>query len=437
MAKHTAKQQLITAIDLGSSHCLTLIANRDQDGELKIVGVGNVPSKGIRRSTIINLEEATNTIEESVAMAEKVCGLNVDSAYLNVSGQHLACLNSNGVVVVSDENNEIDESDIDRAIEAARAVSLPADREVLNLMPRFFTVDGQEGIRDPLRMVGMRLEVDIHLITCSSSALRNLEKALNDIDLDRDNFVFSGLAASEVVLTDTEKDAGVICIDLGSDTTSFCVYVDGAITYSGVVPIGARYITQDINSYTRVGLDNAEKIKVALSQEDQDPEPQRPDESREEYRRRLKLADNLNLQDYDPNVKPASVSKNVLIRSVIMPRLKEIFTLIADELKKQKLLDKIGTGAVVVGGGAKTVALQEVATRTLGMQVRLGVPKGVTGVIRHLEDPTYATAIGMLNFALKDQNPAEASDSKANNNQHGNMDNFFDKIGRSFKKLIP
>ncbi len=438
MQKNHSANNLITAIDLGSSRCLTLMATRDnQTGEMRIVGVGNVPSRGVRRGTIINLEEASRTVEESVAMAEKLCGINAQSAYVNVSGQHISSLNSNGIVVVADPNNEISEADVDRAIDAARAISLPADREVLNLTPRFYTVDSQEGIRDPLRMIGMRLETDIHLITCSSSALRNLEKTLNDVGLDKDDFVFSGFAASEVVLSDAEKEAGVICIDLGADTTSYCCFVDGAILFSGVIPIGTRYVTQDINAYTHVGLENAEKIKLTLSDDDEGTAPQRPDESREEYRRRLKQADSLNLADYDPNVKPALVSKTALIRTVVFPRLKEIFTLISQELKKQKINDKLGAGAVIVGGGAKTVGLVEVATRVLGTQVRMGVPNGTQGVVRHLNDPAYATAIGLLTFGFKNENTSSSLSGNKKANKDTGLDNFFTKIGNSLKKFMP
>lgn len=438
MQKNHSANNLLTAIDLGSSRCLTLMATRDnQTGEMRIVGVGNVPSRGVRRGTIINLEEASRTVEESVAMAEKLCGINAQSAYVNVSGQHISSLNSNGIVVVADPSNEISEADVDRAIDAARAISLPADREVLNLTPRFYTVDSQEGIRDPLRMIGMRLETDIHLITCSSSALRNLEKTLNDVGLDKDDFVFSGFAASEVVLSDAEKEAGVICIDLGADTTSYCCFVDGAILFSGVIPIGTRYVTQDINAYTHVGLENAEKIKLTLSDDDEGTAPQRPDESREEYRRRLKQADTINLADYDPNVKPAFVSKTNLIRTVVFPRLKEIFTLISQELKKQKISDKLGAGAVIVGGGAKTVGLVEVASRVLGIQARIGVPNGTQGVVRHLNDPAYATAIGLLTFGFKSENNSSSFTNNKKTNKETSFDNFFTKIGNSLKKFMP
>ena len=287
-----------------------------------------------------------------------------------------------------------------------------------------------------MNMVGMRLEVDIHLITANTSAVRNLEKALNDIGLEKESFVFSGYAASEVVVSDNEKDIGVVCIDIGSDTTSYCVYVDGAIQVSGVVPIGGRYVSQDINAYTKVGLENAEKIKLALGQEADAIPAQREGETREEYRRRYKSADVYDLTQYAANIKPSTVSKTLLIRNVIGARHKEIFSLIGAELKKHQLHDKLGAGAVVVGGGAKTVGLTEVASSTLGMQVRLGIPHGIDGVIRHLDDPAYATAIGLLHYAMREQAIETISEQAAPIKQK-QIDNFWGKFIGKFKHLMP
>ena len=406
--KSATGKEMIAAVDLGSSHTVTLIASREADGNFKIVGIGDVPSVGIRRANIVNLEQATQTLERSVAMAEQMCGNNVDKVYVNVSGAHIGYRNSNGVVVVASDDG-IEESDIDRAIESARAINLPADQEVLTVTPRTYKVDDQEGILDPLGMVGQRLEVEIHMITASSAVLRNLEKALATIGLEKESFVFGGYAASEVVIDDNEKNAGVICIDIGADTTSYCVYLDGAIQLSGVVPIGSRYVSQDINAYTRVGLDKAERIKLDLSKDASEPIKQREGETREEFRRRYKAADIFDLTKYDPGVKPATVSKAMLVRTVIGARHREIFSLIADDLKKNKIADKLGAGAVLVGGGAKAIGVGEVAMQTLGMQVRLGVPRGIDGVIRHLDDPIYATVIGLLRYANHEQAAAPIS----------------------------
>lgn len=428
---------LLAAIDLGSSRCTTLIANKDeQTGEVKIVGMGQIPSRGMRRSTIIDLEEAAATIERSVAAAEKICGHNISSVYLSVSGKHIDSQNSQGTVVIVDPNNEIHEEDVDRSIEQARTLSLSADREVLNLIPRFFTVDGHEGIKDPIGMVGMKLETHVHLITASSSALRNLEKALSDINLNVEAFVFSGYAASEVVISEDEKDAGVICIDIGSDTTSFCVYSEGAIQFSGVVPIGGRYITQDINASIHLGLENAEKIKLALSSE-APPDPRGQDESLSQYHRRLRKYDAMDISSFDPGGKTTTISKSDLINSVIAPRIREIFGLISDELKKRKIGTDLGAGAVIVGGSARTVCLREIASKVLNMQVRLGIPKEIKGVIRHLDDPAYATAMGLLKYANSASSEVTAPIMTTAENKTDHFGNFFKQLSQSVKKLIP
>ncbi len=438
--KNQLSSNLITAIDFGSNRCRTLIATLDeQSGSLRIIGVGNVPSRGIRRGTIVNLEEASQAVEDSVDMAEKVCGVNIASAYINVSGPHVRSLNSNAVVAVSaksdKEINEIGEDDIDRVIEAARALALPADREVLNLTPRLYKVDSEEGIRDPLHMVGMRLETDIHLITASSSALLNLEKTLKDVGLDREDYVFSAYAASSVVLSEAEKDAGVICVDIGSDTTSYCVFLDGAITLSGVIPIGSRYITQDINAYTHVGLENAEKIKLALSTPSPDMEPQRPDEPREEFRRRQKKADLLNLGEVSPDLNQ-NISRSNLVRTVIYPRLKEICELLSSELKKNKITENLGAGIVFVGGGANTIGLLDVTRKVLNTQARVGVATGNRSVIQRLSDPSYITAIGLLDYGFRFQNPAVQNNNKKIHPDQATA-GLFGKIGQTLKKFIP
>jgi cell division protein FtsA len=436
--KSNPSQSFVTAIDLGSSHCTTLIAgNNAQTGEPKIVGIGVVPSRGIKRATIINLEEATDTIERSLAEAEKVCGHNVDSVYVNVSGKHIASQNSSGEVTVADPNNEITEQDVDRTIELARTISLPADREVLNLTPCSYTVDDQEEIRDPIGMIGSKLKTEVHLITCSSSALRNLEKAVNNIDnLSVEAFVFSGYASSEVVLTEDEKEAGAICVDIGADTTSYCVYTGGAIKLSGVVPIGGRYVTQDINAYIHVGLENAEKIKLSLSENNTEIAPKKPEESREEYRRRLRLHDVLNLADYDPNLKARTIYKSTLINTVIAPRLKQIFELIDADLKNHKYCGELGSGAIVVGGAAKTAGLPEIASETLKMQVRVGTPKVIPGAIRHLDDSSFAVALGVLDYGLR---AAMAGGDKGaqKENKQSLFGEFISNFGQVFKKIMP
>ncbi|MDR0462718.1 MAG: cell division protein FtsA [Pseudomonadales bacterium] len=430
---------VITAIDLGTDKCVTLIAVKDSDKPLpRVVGVAAVPSKGMRKSSIVDLEQAVSTIDASLAAAEKMAGLNVQSAYISVGGSHISSQNSKGMVAVSDPNVEINESDVERAIEAARAITLPADREVLYLTPRYFKVDSQEGIRDPIGMVGMRLETECHIITGSAATLRNLEKCLKDIDLEKDGFVFSGFASGEVILTETEKELGVVAVDIGAGSTNFCCFVDGAITYSGSVPVGARHITQDITVYSKVSFETAEKIKLLLSDEDMSEPPQRPDESKEDYRRRKKQMDIINASALDTMEKVPTLSKSTLIKMVIFPRLKEIFMLIGEQLRKQKITnDKIPAGLVITGGGAKTVGILEVANRTLSLPARVGTTVGIDGLVNEVNDPTFSTAVGVLTFGSSELEVDHGGRQSIKGNKNVPLDGFFNKLTSTFKNFMP
>ena len=430
--------ELVAVVDLGSSRCVSLIAQRTDQG-VNIVGFGDVATQGVRQATNTNLGLAANSIGASIQQAEQMCGRNVNQVMVSVSGKHIQSQNSQGMASIADPHNVVSEDDIDRAVAQARTIVLPANREVLNLVPRLFKLDDQEGIRDPINMIGMRMEVDIHMITASSSALRNLEQALQMMKLEKQDFAFAAYAASHVVLNPTEKEIGAVCIDIGSDTTSFCAFVDGALSLSGVVPIGGRYISQDINAYCSVGFDNAEKIKLSLSDEDLQKMVQKPNETLGEFNQRRKAADALNLTQFNPNAKPATVSKSALIKQVISARVKEIFSLVGEQLHAGGIHDKLGAGAVIVGGAAKTVGLPTVASQTLNLQVRLGQPTPFPGVIHHLDDPRFATALGLLSMASEyndDEVPDEEQPARTAK-KSGWLDNFFDHIGRGIKNVMP
>ncbi|MCA9369310.1 cell division protein FtsA, partial [Candidatus Woesebacteria bacterium] len=259
--------KIITGIDVGTDKCVTLIASVNNEGSLQVVGVSVVPSRGMRKSQIIDLEKVLETITESLDGAERMAGLEVKSAYVSVSGAHVKSQNSTGVVAVATPNQEITNNDVERVIEAARAISLSSDREIIHVIPKDYKVDSQDGIKDPVGMTGVRLESEAHIITGMSTALRNLEKCIEDLGITVNEFVFSGISAAGVVLSETEKELGVALVDIGAGSTSICAYVEGSLEYSGSIPIGARHITQDIALGCRVSLDTAEKIKVDLSNE--------------------------------------------------------------------------------------------------------------------------------------------------------------------------
>lgn len=258
-------KRIIAGIDIGTSKIITIIASVPENGFINVIGVATNPSKGIRKGQIVDIEEATSSIVASLEASERMAGYSISSAFISVGGSHITSQNSHGVVAVAEPQKEITTDDVGRAIDAARAVSLPSTREILHVIPREFIVDSQECIKDPIGMTGVRLEVNTHLITVGSIALRNLEKCASLVGIDVDGFIFNGLASSTAVLTETEKELGVVLADIGSGTTDIAIFVDGALSYSSVMPVGARNITNDLAIGLRISLESAEKIKLYLN----------------------------------------------------------------------------------------------------------------------------------------------------------------------------
>jgi cell division protein FtsA len=397
-----SRASVITAIDLGTDKCVTLIATVPEDGgQLQVVGVSVVPSRGVRRSTIINLEQVVETVTESLDGAERMAGFDVKSAYVSFAGTHIASQNSKGVVAVAAPSQEISSDDVERVIEAARAISLPADREILHVIPCDFKVDSQDGIKDPVGMTGVRLEAEAHIITGMSTAMRNFEKVLHDLGLTVDGFVFSGLAAAEVVLSETEKELGVVVVDIGAGSTSMSAFVEGAMRFSATIPIGARHITQDIALGCRVSLDSAEKIKLALTSLSQEAMNPIPGESKEELNKRRKKADELDVKTLGIEDTTEVLSKKMLVEGIMVPRMKEIFTLIGQQLGKKDLIPLVPAGLVLTGGGAETVGIIEVAKRTMNLPVRIGKPVELGGLVNDIQKPSFATSIGLLIYGKR------------------------------------
>jgi cell division protein FtsA len=396
------RMPIITAIDLGTDKCATLIATIDEITKApRVMGVAVAPSRGMRRSNIIDLEQVMSSMTESLDAAERMAGVEVSSAFVSVSGPYIQSQNSKGVVAVAAPNQEIVPEDVERVIEAARALSLPADREIIHVIPREFKVDSQEGIKDPVGMTGVRLEAEVHIITGLSTALRNLEKCVHDLGLQVDGFVFSGLASSEVVVTETEKELGVVVVDIGAGSTSICAYVEGALTLSAVLPIGARHITQDIALGCRVSLDAAEKIKFHLSSQMHDTISPRPGESKEDLNKRRKKEDVLDVKGLGIEESVETLSKRTLFEGIMVPRMKELFGMIGKELEAHGLLGAVPAGLVLTGGGAETLGISEVAKRVLQLPARVSKPSELQGLISDIQKPSFATSIGLLSYGRK------------------------------------
>lgn len=434
-----SQNRIITAIDVGTDKCVTLIASHDpQLQKLRVMGVSAVPSKGMKRSQIIDLEKVLETITESLDGAERMAGLDVKSAYISVSGTHVSSRNSKGVVAVASPDQEIIPEDVERVIEAARAVSLPSDREIIHVIPKDFKVDSQEGIKDPVGMTGVRLESEAHIITGMTPSLRNLQKCIEDVGLQVDGFVFSGLAAAEVVLTETERELGVALVDIGAGSTSMCVFVDGSLEYSAAIPIGARHITQDIALGCKVSMDTAEKIKISLTDDPFHTVSPIPGESKKDFSLRRKKVDELKLSDFEGPDTNEVLSKRFVVEGIMMARIQEIFDLIEDELKEHKLLGDMPAGLVLTGGGAETVKITEIAKRHLNLPVRIGNPTELEGLISDIQKPSYATSIGLLVFGNKQGGGSAPSQFDFGSLFSGfRIDGLGTKLAKFIKSLLP
>lgn len=433
------QDNIITGIDIGTDKCVTIIAKVEPDSKLpRVLGVCAVSSRGMKRSQIIDIEQVLETINESLDGAERMAGLEVKQAYLSVAGAHISSLNSKGVVAVSSPDQEITADDVARVTEAARAISLPSDKEIIHVIPNTYKVDSQDGIKDPVGMTGVRLESEAHIITAMSVALRNIQKCVEDLGISVSGFVFAGLAASEVVLSETEKELGVALVDIGAGSTSLCAYVDGALVYSASIPIGARHITQDIALGCRVSLDLAEKIKLQLSHDKFDIIKPHPGESKQDFSKRRKRADEIDLTELTNGENTDMLSKQDIVEGIMGPRIQEIFGLVSEKLSAQNLLELIPAGLVITGGGAETISLIQVAKDELKLPARIGKPKELTGLTSDIHKPSYATSIGLVVYGKQQGGEiVKSSFSLPSIKLGGSPGKLIEKIGDIFKSLLP
>ncbi|KKT32238.1 MAG: Cell division protein ftsA [Candidatus Woesebacteria bacterium GW2011_GWB1_44_11] len=423
MTKPT-KSRIVAAIDIGSSKIATLVSQVAQDpvtGEtsVNVVGAATSESRGIKKGQIVDIEEAVEATISSVEAAERMAGYNLESVFVALGGAHIHSQNSHGVVAVSDPSGEITQNDIDRAIEAASAVSLPTSREAIHILPREFIVDGEAGVRDAVGMSGVRLEVDTHIISAASAAVKNIKKAVNEVGVEIEDLVFSGLASAESVLSPTEKELGCVLVDIGGGTTSIAVFIDGALAYSGVIPVGAKNVTNDLAIGLRVSLEAAEKIKIALSSK----KPKDKEEDDEMDLERLGISE------------IRKISKKTLLEGIMRPRLNEIFTMVRIELEREGLANRVPSGAIVTGGGAETAGVVESARRMLSLPVRIGVPGGVGGLIDDIMQPSFASSVGLLLYGAREM-PKESLTSFTKKMKLPSA-GVFGKLIDNIKNLLP
>ncbi|OGE26168.1 cell division protein FtsA [Candidatus Daviesbacteria bacterium RIFCSPHIGHO2_02_FULL_39_12] len=402
-----AKDKIICGIDVGSSKIATLISSVDENGKINLIGVSSTVSKGVRKNQVVDIDETVNAITESVEAAERMAGYSISSAYVSVGGPQIESVNQHAVVAVSEPEGEIKTSDIQRVNEAARAIPLSSSREILHVIPRTFTVDGQEGIKDPTGMTGVRLETETHIITGSTTSMRNLVRCVSEVEIDVVELVFSGIAASLAVLTDTEKELGVVLVDIGGETTDVVIFIDGSIAYSSVVPIGARHITSDMAVGLRVSLESAEKVKLSLGKIPKKPALAENKDETEKVAGKKKEEELLDINSLGIVEDIQKISRKAVVDGIIRPRLQEIFKYVGKEIKKSGFGTQIPSGLVICGGGAQTVGALDQAKYVLGFPARIGQIDGLAGLVEEIDSPAFASAAGLILYGATQRRRGE------------------------------
>jgi cell division protein FtsA len=375
-----AKSRIIASLDIGSSKIRTVVGTLEEKTQTpNIIGVGVTPSGGLRKGSVIDVEETINTISTSLEDAERMAGEPINHVFLGIGGSHLESLNSKGVIAVSHAGNEITEDDVDRVLEAAQAVSIPGNRRILRIIPKSFTVDEQKGIKYPVGMTGIRLEVEAHIVTGLVPAIKNIEKCVLQAGVDIDDIIPTSLAASEAVLSKRQKELGVVVLDIGSGGTSLSVFEEGTTLHTAVLPVGGESVTNDIAIGLRTSIDTAEKIKIEYGS-------CIPEDINDRETIDLSLVSKIDSH---------KVSKKHMAE-IIQARYHEIFILAKDELAKIHRDGMLPGGVILTGGAVKMPGTIDLARETLNLPVQIGFPQNFEGVVDKIDDPAYATAIGLL-----------------------------------------
>lgn len=384
-----ARNEVITGLDIGTTKVCALIAEVTENGETLITGIGVSPSRGMKKGVVVDIEATTHAIEEAVAKASRQAAREVESVYVGVTGEHIASLNSSGRIAITHPDREITPGDVERVLEASRVIVLPPDRQIVHAIPRAYSVDGQNGIRQPVGMSGTRLEVQTHIVHGAVTFLQNVEKCVTKAGLDVSEAVLEPIATAESVLLPAEKELGVCLVDIGGGTSDLAVFVNGEIYYSAVIPIGGNHVTNDVAFGLTVSPEEAERLKTESGSALTDLVPEEDaivvhQVGREDSRKLLRRA---------------------LVR-IIEPRMQELFQLVKEELEKADCLGVIPTGLVISGGGSQLKGCIEVATQVMGCPVRIGKPYGIGGLGETLSHPMYATAVGLVQFGVRQERAA-------------------------------
>ncbi|AWP22514.1 cell division protein FtsA [Acidiferrobacter sp. SPIII_3] len=373
--------RLVVGLDIGTSKVLAIVGEIGRDGAIEIIGVGHQPSRGLKKGVVVNIESTVQSIQRAVEEAELMAGCQIHSVYAGIAGSHINSVNSHGIVAI--KTKEVGQGDVDRVLEAARALPIPADQKILHILPQEYIIDRQEGVREPIGMSGVRLEAKVHIVTGAVSAAQNIVKCVRRCGLEVDDIILEQLASSLSVLTEDEKELGVCLVDIGGGTTDISVFTQGAIRHTSVIPIAGDQVTNDIAVALRTPTQYAEDIKKQWA-----------------------CASGQGVEDGVVEVPgvgdrpPRKLSRQTLAE-VVEPRITELYELIADDLRKSGFMDLLGSGIVLTGGSAKMEGMVELAEEVFHTPVRLGVPQYVGGLSGVVHNPIFATGVGLVLYGHK------------------------------------
>jgi len=380
-----SQKRVITSLDIGTTKIAAIIAEFEPGADFPtLIGLGMVPSEGLRRGVVVDLEKTVRSISKAVSDAELMAGISIEQIIVGIAGDHIRSINSHGVIAVSRSDQEITETDVERVIDAARAVAIPADREIVHVLPQEFVIDEQTGIKVPVGMSGVRLEAEVHIVTAAATAVRNIYRAVNRCELEVEALVLESLASGYAVLTDEEQELGVAAVDIGGNATDIAVYFDNSIRHTSTVPLGAKNVTNDIAIGLRTPIEQAEEIKV-------------------NYGAALASMVDADEMITVPGVGTRTsreISRNVLA-SIIGPRMEEILSLAHREIKKANFPDSLAAGVVLTGGGALLPGAAELAEQIFDMPIRVGLPRDYDGLEEIINSPIHATGVGLIQYGIK------------------------------------
>ena len=425
-------RKIVAGIDVGTTKVCTIVAEVSNNQVTDIVGVGTSPSTGLKKGMVVDIDDTVNSIEQAVVKAERIAGVELDSVFVGIAGSHISSTNRHGVVAVTGENKEITMEDIDRVIEATKIISIPPDRQIIHVIPREFIVDGCEDIKYPLGMSGVRLEAEAHIVTGSVTSIQNLAKSVKKVGIDVEGLVLQPLAASKAVLSESEKDLGVLLVDMGGGTTDIAIFKGGSIWYTSILPVGGDHVTNDIAVGMRTPISTAEKIKIKHG-----------------CAKASLINENEKIEVLDTSGEQKRTISRKMLGNIIEPRVDEIFSLVRQEIEDAGYKGMVPAGAVVTGGGSLLEGLSDLAAEKLDMPVRVGAPDNIDSLMEYIDDSIYkindnysefseetgaifSTGVGLVYYGAE----AMTEDSALGKSEEQIVDDLFNKIKDWFKNIF-